>query len=177
MLALIDDKTARQLQPDYYVTVEDLYTQVTLSIIRDTQNFNILEYIPPRSRLQTIPSWAPDWSIPVDRNSDPIVASRVFCNRLYAANGQRPAQFDVDTNHKRLTVKGRLVDTIKRVAGTNWPTTRVAIETLEHWTDTGSIEPIQHTAVKEDVALMLCGSLINSVRVRTFPDLAFLDRW
>jgi hypothetical protein len=82
MRELVADESVGQLKPDYNMAVEDLHARLALSIIRDTQNLKIFEYIPPEPRILGVPSWAPDWSISLDPTFDLMGSGRAFNNTM-----------------------------------------------------------------------------------------------
>ncbi|KAF2995701.1 hypothetical protein E8E13_003798 [Curvularia kusanoi] len=57
-----DQKLA--VEPDYTVSVEDLYTEVARRVIIEDHRLNLLQACEVSSRdLPSLPSWVPDWSV------------------------------------------------------------------------------------------------------------------
>ncbi|CAN9175100.1 unnamed protein product [Alternaria alternata] len=67
MLALAAAEASQlSLAPDYHQGTENLYTKLALSFILNTRELKVFMCILPRPRVLHLPSWVPDWTIPID---------------------------------------------------------------------------------------------------------------
>jgi hypothetical protein len=57
------------IQVDYTLSVDEIYTNLACLSISRSQNLNILSYCSSNSGLVKVPSWVPDWTVPVKRES------------------------------------------------------------------------------------------------------------
>ncbi|OTA57966.1 HET-domain-containing protein [Hypoxylon sp. EC38] len=62
-LGMISDSEKYQLRADYTKTVEDVYTDFTVAIIRAGKLRSVAGLIRPSLRYPKLPSWVPDWSV------------------------------------------------------------------------------------------------------------------
>jgi hypothetical protein len=183
VLALAADATSNlRLQPNYHITVEDLYINVTLAMIQHSSGLEIFTYVLPQPCSLAVPSWVPDWTIVQDNRAKALGwSTRKGLYAMYDANGKKPADCTTGKNRAHLKVAGSIVDVVKQVNPKSllkgyrkvWPVLRA----LETWSDTGVIDSINHGPGRITLAHTLGGSFIGSDRIVTFKNSIILDRW
>ncbi|KAK4693895.1 hypothetical protein P7C71_g3586, partial [Lecanoromycetidae sp. Uapishka_2] len=103
------------LEPDYKLSVENVYLQTASSMILALGNLDILCCVFHPKTMKTLPSWVPDWQTQV-------IVRRTLCSspgqhRQYLED--RPLigiSFSEDL--RALVVNGRLIDTVAAVSNT-----------------------------------------------------------
>jgi hypothetical protein len=169
LLALADHKVANLLQPDYTLTVEQVYEAWTVSHIESTKNLDILSQIlPHKAPNLKLPSFVPDWTARYGNArgvTESIWLLRLSQLSMYNACGGLEAMADATPG--RLNIHGAIVDTIETVTLYETGTEAMFDETYElaglftrardlnsdgttqeeaYWlTLCGGIQPNQHT--------------------------------
>lgn len=140
-----DFKMIRPLDPNS--TVEDVYTDLVRSFIKEYNNLDIICYSHLFSNsgsstdAKKLPSWIPDWRARVEGKVTPVMASQGSTfgtgnfrphvvrksDAVYRASGKRPPQFKISDNSKVLTCTGIILDKIDGLGGLTqddeWPAT------------------------------------------------------
>lgn len=125
-------------EPDYDLSVEELYTRIVIAFMHQHKSLNILchraLFTKPRPNLEETaprpPTWVPDWRCWTDSASRPVPSmvsepsrteignfreirdpkhGRVDTSLVYAASAGLPAEFSVSADKRRLTCKGVVV--------------------------------------------------------------------
>lgn len=75
ILGLLDPVISVDIVPDYSLSVQQVYTEFMISVIKNTGNLDEIVYggIPD---LEGWSSWVPDWRLPFDRNHTQYLGSR-----------------------------------------------------------------------------------------------------
>jgi hypothetical protein len=180
MLALAAAEASRlSLLPNYHQGTEDLYTKLALSFILKTRELKVFMCILPRPRVLHLPSWVPDWTIPIDLD---LLAwhTRMRFSGMYGAHRLKPADCVVGTNITSLRIAGSIVDSVKQIVATSGPYRRrmqTIVNVAQSWPHAGGTKCIDHNPPRESLALTLCGSNIGGERVYSFRELSFFDQW
>ncbi|MCJ1420187.1 hypothetical protein MMC32_006544 [Xylographa parallela] len=103
------------LVPDYSLPIRTVYGRVVEYMIHTLNNLMIFSTIqpPPAETLTDLPSWIPDWRIPV---STPAGFSSQ--QSIYDASGGTQARVWIDSEYIELKLAGFSVDTIRHVSTT-----------------------------------------------------------
>jgi hypothetical protein len=115
ILGLLDKSISSKIVPDYRKSVQDIFTDMTMAIIRATRR---LEQIIYRAELleSEWPSWVPDLRVPFPRQN-------VKSLRRRRASGHSYAQFEfvaeVGTSTLLLCCKGYKIDSIDGIAASS----------------------------------------------------------
>ena len=97
------------LQPDYSLSVEDVYLRTTQFLILALGNLEILRCVAHPKRLATLPSWVPDWQAHV------AVNRKLGKSRARGSDATRhPVRYF--NNNRTLLVDGWCIDSIATVA-------------------------------------------------------------
>lgn len=112
ILGFSSDSTALNVRPDYEKTCKDVYTEVAEAILTQASNLDILYAVSGPKNMKAMPSWVPDWSVPVQSTfglrqlrrysasgplsrSFPAFRSDKFGNRLLILSGYRFDTVDI----------------------------------------------------------------------------------
>ena len=106
MLGLVQ---ALVLQPDYNLSVEDVYLQTTHFLLDALGNLDILCCVSHPKRIATLPSWVPDWQTQV------VVKRKLGKSRVRDPDAPRH-QVRYSDNYRALTVDGWCVGSIATLA-------------------------------------------------------------
>ncbi|CAN9195532.1 unnamed protein product [Alternaria alternata] len=180
MLALAAAEASQlSLAPDYHQGTENLYTKLALSFILNTRELKVFMCILPRPRVLHLPSWVPDWTIPIDLD---LLTwhTRMRFSGMYKAHRLKPADCVVGTNTTSLRIAGSIVDSVKQIVTTSGSYRRkmqTVVKVAQSWPHTGGTRCIDHGSPRESLALILCGSIIGGERVHSFSELLFFDQW
>jgi hypothetical protein len=96
------------IEPDYHLTVQQVYTQITLAHINSTGSLEVLSHVGRRRRFENLPSWVPDWSQCYSRDHDQIAALE---KQEFSASGNTLARIEVSADF--LATKGILFDLVE----------------------------------------------------------------
>lgn len=136
-----DTERAMVGMPNYDLSVEELYTQIVISFMRQHKSLNILchraLFTKPRPDLeetgQRLPTWVPDWRRWTSAASRPVPSMVSEPSRgeignfrefddprhgvvdpqlVYAASAGLAAEFSISADKRRLTCKGVVIDAI-----------------------------------------------------------------
>lgn len=118
VMALTADAFVSSIRPDYQAPVETVFEDLALSMIKSTQQLDVLSHIVPdkRSRLR-VPSYVPDWTIPLDVTSILTWSARVTSTDLYNACNYMTAEFSVRPG--AVLLQGIVADSIRKMASTH----------------------------------------------------------
>lgn len=119
-MALPTDKVDHDLQPNYRIAVEDLYTQVARRILlRDSEILILAVAGVGHRRSLRLPSWVPDWTF----LAEGMTLGEIAATGNYQAteNTKRPI-FSYDPQSPNvLTIEGCVVDTISKLSSERLP--------------------------------------------------------
>lgn len=96
-------------KPDYSLSVEDAYREATVASIKYDKNLYILYHVPSDQRRPDLASWVPDFSEPGFDPDDPRYG--VLRDR-FAASGPGAPLYKFSEDHRTLTLRGKVIDTI-----------------------------------------------------------------
>jgi hypothetical protein len=140
---------AELLDVNYEQSVEEVYVNAALSLIRKHQNLDILGHCTKSEGDSSfsLPSWVPDWtskSNPVHffKRGQKSQGTRIYTNgpdeaeigKLYNASKDPPADFHVDESSRTLFCKGisfDVVDAVSPSAGETYDCSNIAKEWVE----------------------------------------------
>jgi hypothetical protein len=169
------------LLSDYHQGTEDLYTKLALSFILNTRELKVFMCILPRPHVLHLPSWVPDWTIPIDLDRDLLAwHTRMRYSGIYKTHRLKPADCVVGRNITSLKIAGIIVDSVKQIVATPGPYRRripTLLKVAQSWPQPEGTRCIDHSPPRESPALTLCGSSIGSERVHSFRELSFFDQW
>lgn len=97
------------LQPDYNLSVEDVYRRTTQSLVLALGNLDILCCVSHPKRGATLPSWVPDWQAQ-------MAVKRKFGKARLREPDAPPHQVSYSDNNRTLKVDGWCVGTVAKVA-------------------------------------------------------------
>ena len=109
IFAMLGLAQALVLQPDYNLSVEDVYLQTTHFLLDALGNLDILCCVSHPKRIATLPSWVPDWQAQV------VVKRKLGKSRVREADAPRH-QVRYSDDYRALTVDGWCVGSIATVA-------------------------------------------------------------
>jgi hypothetical protein len=105
------NKTAKaQFKPDYSKTIEEVYTEATTRIMKESDNLDILSAVVDHSLKQNrnIPSWVPDYGTPFTN----------MMSAFFNAAGNLPRPPIRSSHWSRIGVTGAKIDSILQVGNT-----------------------------------------------------------
>ncbi len=97
------------VQPNYTISVPDLYRQITLAIIADTRSLDVLSHAGRMRKYHALPFWVPDWSS--FDHSGSLFASNLVNHVRVSACGSTKAEL-VDLGQEGISLRGVHLDTI-----------------------------------------------------------------
>ncbi|KAL8888776.1 MAG: hypothetical protein Q9215_003839 [Flavoplaca cf. flavocitrina] len=101
------------LEPDYTLPVEQVYEAAAIQFVRRTAKFEHFSHI-VQDRGVSIPSWIPDWRIPMDHDNFDAHWARTQDLDLYGASGSTRTVCNQSVPGK-LVVEGIVVDIISTI--------------------------------------------------------------
>lgn len=119
-MALPTDKVEHDLQPNYRIAVEDLYTQVARRILlRDSEILILAAAGVGHRRSLRLPSWVPDWTSLIEG----MTLDEIAATGNYQATEQikRPIISYDPQSPNVLTIEGCVVDTISKLSSERLP--------------------------------------------------------
>lgn len=119
-MALPTDKVDHDLQPNYRIAVEDLYTQVARRILlRDSEALILSVAGVGHRRSFRLPSWVPDWT----SLTEGMTLDEIAATGNYQATEQikRPIISYDPQSPSVLTIEGCVVDTISKLSSERLP--------------------------------------------------------
>ncbi|KAK1828874.1 heterokaryon incompatibility protein-domain-containing protein [Podospora conica] len=96
-------------RPDYTKSLADIYAETTAACIEYDKMLLVLCYVPSDARRPGLPSWVPDWADKGWEETDPRYP---ITQGQFAASGGSDPQWLVSEDRRRLTVHGKVVDTV-----------------------------------------------------------------
>lgn len=96
-------------RPDYALSLEDIYRHATRTAIEYDKTLYVLYHVPSDQRLESLPSWVPDWSEVGFESDDPRYG---FLRNRFHASRSAPPRWSFSPDQKFLTLRGKVVDTI-----------------------------------------------------------------
>jgi hypothetical protein len=99
------------VQVNYSVSVEEVYTNFAINLLRKGEKLDILNHCTPptKPKVLKLPSWVPDWSQPF--HTEPYTLRGL---ESHAAGDTRP-KFTIDPDSKTLRIYGKIIDRITQV--------------------------------------------------------------
>lgn len=107
LFGMIDSAQEHGLIADYKMDTEEVYTKITLYIIKSSRRLDVLAYCSGEKNILSLPSWVPDWSV---KHREPLIK---YIKHLFGdANfktplGDRQASVTCPTGSRNLFVQGR----------------------------------------------------------------------
>ncbi|KAK5656668.1 hypothetical protein OQA88_4648 [Cercophora sp. LCS_1] len=96
-------------RPDYTKSIGDIYAETTAACIEYDKNLFSLYYVPSDTRRPGLPSWVPDWS---DKGWDEGDTRYPVTRDRFAASGSSEPKWKISNDRRRLTVYGKIIDTV-----------------------------------------------------------------
>lgn len=129
ILGLADERDDPGLQPDYTLSVEEVYTRLAKTIITRTQSLDCLGSA-GLERNHKVPSWVPDWTVQHDRTPQPFYQIEQSWNRdgtieeqsnLFNASGDVVPEINFEAKNY-LIARGFSFDKVENVSMPRlWP--------------------------------------------------------
>jgi hypothetical protein len=118
LLAVASDQPRLKLVADYTISTEEVYTQVTIRIIKVSKNLDVLSNVKSNKSLTSLPSWVPDWS-PVKGPPVPslLYGLKYSIKHPFSASGDTTAQITYNPSYHSITLSARVLDTIGYSSG------------------------------------------------------------
>jgi Heterokaryon incompatibility protein (HET) len=118
ILGLSSDSTALNIRSDYKKTCKVVYTEVAESILTQSRTLDILYAVSGPKNVKPMPSWVPDWSVPIQSTFGPRQLGR------FSASGPLSRSFPTFRSDKfgnrLLVLSGYKVDTIDAIMHWQW---------------------------------------------------------
>lgn len=95
--------------PDYRKTLEEIYTEATLTLMEHDQSLVVLHFATSANRRKGLPSWVPDFTDqPFDEQDPrfPVTRSR------FGAGGSMEAQWESRLTSLQLLMRGKMIDRV-----------------------------------------------------------------
>ncbi|KAL2158240.1 hypothetical protein VTH06DRAFT_4560 [Thermothelomyces fergusii] len=109
LYGLLDELGVRLPRPDYAKSIADIYTETTAACIEHDKILLVLYHAPPDTRRPGLPLWVPDWS---DRGWHEDDARYAKWRDRFAASGGSYPMWKFGPDRRRLTVYGKIIDTV-----------------------------------------------------------------
>ncbi|TVY84888.1 Heterokaryon incompatibility protein 6 OR allele [Lachnellula suecica] len=102
-----------KLDADYSKTVAEVYAQATLAIIHESGSLSILSHMDEGYRSSKLPSWVPDWSIPLQPSREARLQEME--DAKHSASSDLKAKIINTPDPLKLSLQGVLVDEIETI--------------------------------------------------------------
>ncbi|KAH8745419.1 hypothetical protein F5882DRAFT_387543 [Hyaloscypha sp. PMI_1271] len=121
LLGLATDTTDTMLNPDYTISVEDVYIKTARHLLLRDQSILILHRagVGFPNRNETLPSWVPDWRSFSEDNS----FGTMHTIAGYRAGGEHTSGVSIGSTNDSLVFEGLLVDVVEQVGSVRTPLT------------------------------------------------------
>jgi len=104
---------AGKLKADYAKSVAEVYAQATQAIIRESGSLCILSHMDQDYRAMKLPSWVPDWSIPLQPSREARLQE--IEEAKHSASGDLKAEIFKNEDPLKLSLQGLLVDEVETI--------------------------------------------------------------
>lgn len=98
---------------DYRAEITKVFRIFTQKVIETTKDINILHWLGTRSRIDGLPSWVPDFSVPISSNMLPRILGSVSYLIQYPWKFLPGLRFEANG---ALVIKGRFIEKIETIA-------------------------------------------------------------
>ena len=128
LLELTEDTMS--IVPDYHKFFPQVFAEAMMVMIRADESLATLGMVDivPRSTISELPSWLPDWRIPVKQYGILSLGSKLF-----SCAGTTKPRVSISSNSRNLTTSGFVIDSIEELL-----LPRVALNRLEAQEDMGA---------------------------------------
>lgn len=109
LYGLLGDLGLTLPRPNYEKKLEDIYAETTAACIDHDKDLLVLYHVPSDTRRPGLPSWVPDWS---DKGWDEGDMRYPITRGRFAASGGADPKWTFSPDRKRLTVYGKIIDTV-----------------------------------------------------------------
>ena len=128
LLACANKEYQQRITPDYSNTYIEVYIEATKCIIEIDKSLNILGFPAPEEKSKNLPSWVPDFSASLSRDSIPLLPQDLVMPQSkeimppniwmqYWASRRQSPVFSFSEDRKCLSVKGMRFDIVGEVVG------------------------------------------------------------
>ncbi|PWY96198.1 hypothetical protein BO94DRAFT_541042 [Aspergillus sclerotioniger CBS 115572] len=116
LLGLASNAGQLAIRPDYNAGVEEVYIDVAVRILRNSDNCDLLSTVSSRQSPPRLPSWVPDWS----NYGDPLsslhryftINISNYLDRKYCAGGDTISEPEFNADCTELTLNTAFIDRI-----------------------------------------------------------------
>lgn len=163
VFAVLDFLAKPPMAIDYTLSVEKVYRRFTQAVLEDANDISLLHWLGPRRRIDILPSWVPDYSLPHPGSIFPRVNhfSYIVTETSQLLRHVLPGmRFEGD----KMFVRGVQVDTIKNVSeemiadSSNAPGKPGFINTLSRWESMAS--QLQDKCFNESISSAFLRTLV-----------------
>jgi hypothetical protein len=110
LLGTTEEHDRDVIRPDYKIPVRDLYCRIARYFIERDQKLDVLCQAGYGRSIPDLPSWAPDWSVPVSADDQDLVD--VSHPGYWLDTEKYPALIRLSDNPDHLIARGKIVDII-----------------------------------------------------------------
>jgi hypothetical protein len=113
LLGITEERDREAIKPDYNIPVRDLYCRIARYFIERDQKLDVLCQAGYGRSIPDLPSWVPDWSVPVSADDQDLVD--VSHPGYWLDIEEYPALVTLSDNPDHLIARGKIVDIISEV--------------------------------------------------------------
>jgi hypothetical protein len=161
LLGISDDGNLPQIQPDYQKELWKVYASVA-ELALNSRSFELFSLAGYHRQLadaggknteQLLPSWVPNFN-----DSSPLITTRKYHERGYAAGTSRFLQFEIIPQTRQLQLKGVRFDRIKQCSEPvgSYSLLKVLSQKISagHWEDIGEVAAVYCDSLKHVVRML-----------------------
>lgn len=118
ILGFSSDSTTLNISPDYESTCKSLYMRVAEAVLANTDTLDILYVVSGTKNVKSMPSWVPDWSIPIASTFGPRQLGRFSASGSLSQSS--PTFLSDRFGNRLLILTGYRVDTVGIIMDCQW---------------------------------------------------------
>lgn len=113
LLGIAEECDRDEIKPDYNIPVRDLYCRVARYFIERDEKLDVLSQAGHGRSIPDLPSWAPDWSVPVSADDQDLVD--VSHPDYWLDMEEHPAIITPSDNPNHLIIRGKIIDIVSKI--------------------------------------------------------------